>query len=134
MQVSKNILKGHSIVRAKKNMITMRRKLNLHSSSILNILHEWFNNPKSIAKYEIIKVRGPLCTIVSSNSESLHSSNESFMPATPWGIMTPDNHMHELTKRNNEWIHRDLTAKSKYNLSRASGVENMPDSSMQNVY
>jgi len=53
---------------------------------------KWFDKPKSIAKYEIIKNCGSLCTISSSNSESLNSSNKSFMPTKTMGIMTPEVH------------------------------------------
>jgi len=92
---------------------------------------KWFDKPKSIAKYEIMKVMGSLCTISSSNSESLNSSNESFMPTVTMGIMTPEIHMHELTKRNNEWVRRDLSQKGKYRLLHSSHGKNMPDDSIQ---
>ena len=63
-----------------------------------------FDKPKSIAKYKIMKVRVSLSTILSSNSESLDSSNESFMPTVTMGIMAPDICMYDLTKCNDEWV------------------------------
>ena len=47
------------------------------------------------------------------------------------GIMTPEVHMHELTKRNDEWVKRDISQKGKYQLIRASRGNNMPEDSVQ---
>ena len=41
--------------------------------------------------------------------------------------------MHELTKRNDEWVKRDISQKGKYQLIRASRGNNMPEDSVQKI-
>lgn len=78
-----------------------------------------------------MKVRGSLTTIGSSNAEATHSSNESHHPTKLMGIMTPQKHMLELIKRNDEWCRRDLNERAELRFFRSSVGLKMTPGSMQ---
>ena len=91
----------------------------------------WFNNTRSIAKYEVMKERGTLCTVGTSNSEATHSSNEAHMPMKLMGIMSPEEHLLKLTKRSDEWIKRDVTQRGRWNLKSTSRKTKMTPGSIE---
>jgi len=91
----------------------------------------FFDNPRSIAKYAIMQVRGSLCTISSANAEQVHSSNEVHVPTKMIGIVTPEKHVQKLVARNDEWVKRDLLEQQELQLSRASFSQSMVPGSME---
>jgi hypothetical protein len=92
---------------------------------------KYFNNPKSIAKYKIKKVRGSLCCIASSNAEATHSSNEAAVPTALIGIVSIQEQILLLLKREDDWIRRDLTEHQELELFRASKSCHMTESSIE---
>jgi hypothetical protein len=71
-------------------------------------LKGYFDDPDSIARYSIARIRGGLCTISSAAAEQMHSSNETHVPTKLMGIVSPEQQMYELVKRSDDWIRRDL--------------------------
>jgi len=97
----------------------------------IDYFKRYFKNTKSIAKYEIMKIRGSLCTVASSNAEATHSSNESHHPTKLMGIMSPEEHLLQLIKRNDEWIRRDKTEHGELEFQRAHLGSRMAEDSIE---
>jgi len=91
----------------------------------------WFNNTRSIAKYEVMKVRGTLCKVGTSNSEATHQSNEAHMPMNLMGIMSPEEHLLKLTERSDQWIKRDLSQRRGWQYKTLSRKSTMVNGSIE---
>ena len=63
---------------------------------------KWFDNTRTIAKYEVMKVRGTRCTAGTSNSEATHQSNEAHIPMKLMRMMSPEEQLLKLTHRSDQ--------------------------------
>ena len=95
----------------------------------------WFNNTRSIAKYEVMKFRGTIClctvSVRTSNSEATHQSNEAQMPMKLMGIMSPEEHLPKLTEQLDQWIKHVLTQRGDWNYKIISRQSTMANGSIE---
>lgn len=67
----------------------------------VNQFHGYLNCPESIARYNILEVRGSLWMVASSNAEAGHASNDYVAPTQLIGIVAIDNQVLKLLERDN---------------------------------
>ena len=94
-------------------------------------LKGYFDDPKSIAKYEIAKIRGGLVTITSAAAEQMHASNEVALPTKLMGIVSPEEQFYEFSRRGDEWVRRDLEAESKLELFQFRSMRTLHQDSIE---
>ena len=99
--------------------------------SHIDYFQGYFNFPKTIAKYEIKKIRGSLGCISSAYSEQIHSSNEHACPTKITGVVTPEEQMRAMAARSDNWIRRDLCNNQELQFFRLSASQKLPVGSAQ---
>jgi len=63
---------------------------------------KYFDNPDSIAKYSIMKIRGSMRCITSAAAEQCHSSNDVACPTKIMGIVSPEQQLLEMLRRSDD--------------------------------